>query len=168
MIAHRLSVAVARTQSRSPRQKTGGCRGDRRAPPLVMAAATPIPVQLSEWLFAGIYAGRGVPLAPQTLDLQVPSHSSCLKARSPWENAGRAVYDHMGFYGGVEPPLVGFHCMTQRRNPVFLTTFSGRPPKEEAMLAIALTGSTPRFFASRSQRSPTSSCRWKPRATSWR
>ena len=28
--------------------------------------------------------------------------------------------------------------MTQRRNPVFLTTFSGRPPKEEAMLAIAL------------------------------
>jgi 4-hydroxy-3-polyprenylbenzoate decarboxylase len=29
-------------------------------PLLVMAAATPIPVQLSEWLFAGIYAGEGV------------------------------------------------------------------------------------------------------------
>jgi 4-hydroxy-3-polyprenylbenzoate decarboxylase len=45
----------------------------------------------------------------------------------------------MGFYGGVEDsPLVRFHCMTQRRSPIFLTTFSGRPPKEEAMLAIAL------------------------------
>ena len=45
-------------------------------PLLVMAAATPIPVQLSEWLFAGIYAGEGVRLSPcKTLDLQVPSHS---------------------------------------------------------------------------------------------
>jgi 4-hydroxy-3-polyprenylbenzoate decarboxylase len=33
---------------------------------------------------------------------------------------------------------VRFHCITHRRNPIFLTTFSGRPPKEEAMLAIAL------------------------------
>jgi 4-hydroxy-3-polyprenylbenzoate decarboxylase len=45
----------------------------------------------------------------------------------------------MGFYGGIEAsPLVRFHCITHRRNPIFLTTFSGRPPKEEAMLAIAL------------------------------
>jgi 4-hydroxy-3-polyprenylbenzoate decarboxylase len=47
--------------------------------------------------------------------------------------------DHMGFYGGVEAsPLVRFHCVTHRREPILLTTFSGRPPKEEAMLAIAL------------------------------
>jgi 4-hydroxy-3-polyprenylbenzoate decarboxylase len=45
----------------------------------------------------------------------------------------------MGFYGGAEDsPLVRIHCITQRRDPLFLTTFSGRPPKEEAMLAIAL------------------------------
>ncbi|NBO28507.1 MAG: UbiD family decarboxylase, partial [Synechococcaceae bacterium WB6_1A_059] len=35
-------------------------------------------------------------------------------------------------------PLVRFHCVTQQKNPLMLTTFSGRPPKEEAMLAIAL------------------------------
>ena len=47
--------------------------------------------------------------------------------------------DHMGYYGGVEDsPLVRFHCMTHRKKPVYLTTFSGRPPKEEAMMAIAL------------------------------
>jgi len=47
--------------------------------------------------------------------------------------------DHMGFYGGVEDsPLVRIQCITQRRNPIYFTTFSGRPPKEDAMLAIAL------------------------------
>ena len=45
----------------------------------------------------------------------------------------------MGFYGGVEDsPLVRIQCVTQRRNPIYFTTFSGRPPKEDAMLAIAL------------------------------
>jgi 4-hydroxy-3-polyprenylbenzoate decarboxylase len=45
----------------------------------------------------------------------------------------------MGYYGGVEDsPLVRFHCMTHRKDPIYLTTFSGRPPKEEAMMAIAL------------------------------
>ncbi|WP_115132488.1 UbiD family decarboxylase [Synechococcus sp. N26] len=112
-------------------------------PLLVMAAATPIPVQLSEWLFAGIYAGEGVRLAPcKTIDLQVPSHSEVVLEGTitPGEVLPDGPFgDHMGFYGGVEDsPLVRFHCMTQRRDPVFLTTFSGRPPKEEAMLAIAL------------------------------
>ena len=47
--------------------------------------------------------------------------------------------DHMGYYGGVEDsPLVRFHAMTHRQDPIYLTTFSGRPPKEEAMMAIAL------------------------------
>jgi 4-hydroxy-3-polyprenylbenzoate decarboxylase len=112
-------------------------------PLLVMAAATPIPVQLSEWLFAGLYAGEGVRLARcKTLNLDVPSHSEVVLEGTitPGETLPDGPFgDHMGFYGGVEPsPLVRFHCMTQRREPTFLTTFSGRPPKEEAMLAIAL------------------------------
>ena len=112
-------------------------------PLLVMAAATPIPVQLSEWLFAGLYAGEGVRLTPcKTVNLQVPSHSEMVLEGTitPGENHPDGPFgDHMGFYGGVEDsPLVRFHCVTQRRNPIFLTTFSGRPPKEEAMLAIAL------------------------------
>ena len=93
-------------------------------PLLVMAAATPIPVQLSEWLFAGIYAGEGVRLAPcKTIDLQVPSHSEVVLEGTitPGEVMPDGPFgDHMGFYGGVEDsPLVRFHCMTQRRNPCF-------------------------------------------------
>ncbi len=112
-------------------------------PLLVMAAATPIPVQLSEWLFAGLYAGEGVRLTScKTLDLQVPSQSEIVLEGtiSPGEEITDGPFgDHMGFYGGIEnSPLIHFHCVTQKNDPIFLTTFSGRPPKEEAMLAIAL------------------------------
>lgn len=112
-------------------------------PLLVMAAATPIPVQLSEWLFAGLYAGEGVRLARcKSVDLEVPSHSEVVLEGTvtPGEHLPDGPFgDHMGFYGLEEPsPLVRFHFMTQRRDPTFLTTFSGRPPKEEAMLAIAM------------------------------
>jgi 4-hydroxy-3-polyprenylbenzoate decarboxylase len=112
-------------------------------PLLVMAAATPIPVQLSEWLFAGLYAGEGVRLAPcKTVDLKVPSHSEVVLEGTitPGEVLPDGRFgDHMGFYGGVEDsPLVRIQCVTQRRDPIYFTTFSGRPPKEDAMLAIAL------------------------------
>ena len=112
-------------------------------PLLIMAAATPIPVQLSEWLFAGLYAGEGVRLTRcKTIDIQVPSNSEIVLEGTitPGEEMKDGPFgDHMGFYGGIETsPLIRFHCMTQKKNPIFMTTFSGRPPKEEAMLAIAL------------------------------
>ncbi|MEL6221454.1 MAG: UbiD family decarboxylase [Cyanobacteria bacterium J06627_8] len=112
-------------------------------PLIIMAAATPIPVDLSEWLFAGLYGGSGVNLAKcKTVDLEVPADSEFVLEGTitPGEELPDGPFgDHMGYYGGVEDsPLVRFHCMTHRKNPIYLTTFSGRPPKEEAMMAIAL------------------------------
>jgi 4-hydroxy-3-polyprenylbenzoate decarboxylase len=112
-------------------------------PLIIMAAATPIPVDLSEWLFAGLYGGEGVKLAKcKTLDLEVPADSEFVLEGTitPGEMLPDGPFgDHMGYYGGVEDsPLVRFHCLTHRQNPIYLTTFSGRPPKEEAMMAIAL------------------------------
>ena len=112
-------------------------------PLIIMAAATPIPVDLSEWLFAGLYGGAGVQLAKcKTLDLDVPADSEFVLEGTitPGEVLPDGPFgDHMGYYGGVEDsPLIRFHCLTHRKNPVYLTTFSGRPPKEEAMMAIAL------------------------------
>jgi 4-hydroxy-3-polyprenylbenzoate decarboxylase len=112
-------------------------------PLIIMAAATPIPVDLSEWLFAGLYGGQGVKLAKcKTLDLEVPADSEFVLEGTitPGEMLPDGPFgDHMGYYGGVEDsPLIRFHCLTHRREPVYLTTFSGRPPKEEAMMAIAL------------------------------
>ncbi len=112
-------------------------------PLIIMAAATPIPVDLSEWLFAGLYGGSGVGLAKcKTVDLEVPADSEFVLEGTitPGEVLPDGPFgDHMGYYGGVEDsPLVRFHCMTHRKDPIYLTTFSGRPPKEEAMMAIAL------------------------------
>lgn len=112
-------------------------------PLIIMAAATPIPVDLSEWLFAGLYGGAGVQLAQcKTVDLQVPADSEFVLEGTitPGEMLADGPFgDHMGYYGGVEDsPLVRFHCLTHRKAPVYLTTFSGRPPKEEAMMALAL------------------------------
>jgi 4-hydroxy-3-polyprenylbenzoate decarboxylase len=156
---YRLQLQDARSMSVHWLSVRGGARHLRKAaergqkleiaialgvhPLLVMAAATPIPVQLSEWLFAGLYAGRGVELARcRSVDLEVPAHSEIVLEGTitPGELAPDGPFgDHMGFYGLEEPsPLVRFHCITQRRKPLMLTTFSGRPPKEEAMLAIAL------------------------------
>jgi 4-hydroxy-3-polyprenylbenzoate decarboxylase len=112
-------------------------------PLIIMAAATPIPVDLSEWLFAGLYGGSGVKLARcKTVDLEVPADSEFVLegTMTPGEILPDGPFgDHMGYYGGVEDsPLVRFHAITHRKDPIYLTTFSGRPPKEEAMMAIAL------------------------------
>jgi 4-hydroxy-3-polyprenylbenzoate decarboxylase len=112
-------------------------------PLIIMAAATPIPVDLSEWLFAGLYGGSGVSLTKcKTLDLDVPADAEFILEGTitPGEVLPDGPFgDHMGYYGGLEDsPLVRFHCMTHRKDPIYLTTFSGRPPKEEAMMAIAL------------------------------
>ncbi|MEB3122789.1 MAG: UbiD family decarboxylase [Snowella sp.] len=112
-------------------------------PLIIMAAATPIPVDLSEWLFAGLYGGSGVKLARcKTVDLEVPADSEFVLegTMTPGEMLPDGPFgDHMGYYGGVEDsPLVRFHAITHRKKPIYLTTFSGRPPKEEAMMAIAL------------------------------
>ncbi len=112
-------------------------------PMIIMAAATPIPVDLSEWLFAGLYGGSGVKLAKcKTLDLEVPADSEFVLEGTitPGEVLPDGPFgDHMGYYGGVEDsPLVRFQGVTHRKEPIYLTTFSGRPPKEEAMMAIAL------------------------------
>ncbi len=112
-------------------------------PLIIMAAATPIPVDLSEWLFAGLYGGAGVSLTKcKTLDLEVPADAEFILEGTitPGEVLPDGPFgDHMGYYGGVEDsPLIRFHCLTHRDRPIYLTTFSGRPPKEEAMMAIAL------------------------------
>ncbi len=112
-------------------------------PLLILAAATPIPVELSEWLFAGLYGGEGVKLTKcRTSDLLVPAMAEIILEGTitPGNTAIDGPFgDHMGYYGLPEPsPVIDVHLMTHRQNPIYLATFSGRPPKEEAMIAIAL------------------------------
>src|SRR6476469_3136751 len=92
-------------------------------PLIILAAATPIPVDLSEWLFAGLYGGSGVQLAKcKTVDLDVPADSEIVLEGTitPGEVLPDGPFgDHMGYYGGVEDsPLVRFNCMTHRKDPI--------------------------------------------------
>ena len=113
-------------------------------PLLILAAATPLPIDLSEWLFAGLYSGQGVHLANcKTVDLQVPAQSEIVLEGTitPGEvGVDGPAGDHIGYYGPTrkDAPLIRFHCMTHRQNPIYMTAFSGRPPKEDAMMALAL------------------------------
>jgi 4-hydroxy-3-polyprenylbenzoate decarboxylase len=113
-------------------------------PLVIMAAATPVPVDMSEWLFAGLYGGTGIHLAKcKTVDLEVPASAEFVLEGTitPGEVATDGpAGDHMGYYGPSNPnaPLIRFNCLTHRKDPIYLTTFSGRPPKEDAMMAIAL------------------------------
>ncbi len=156
---YRLQLQSAKTMTVHWLSVRGGARHLRKAaergqnlevaialgvdPLIIMAAATPIPVDLSEWLFAGLYGDAGVNLAKcKTLDLEVPADSEFVLEGiiTPGEKLPDGPFgDHMGYYGSREDsPLIRFHCLTHREKPVYLTTFSGRPPKEEAMMAIAL------------------------------
>lgn len=113
-------------------------------PLLILAAATPLPIDLSEWLFAGLYSGKGVNLANcKTVDLQVPAMSELVLEGTitPGEvGVDGPAGDHIGYYGPTRDnaPLIRFHAMTHRQDPIYMTSFSGRPPKEDAMMALAL------------------------------
>ena len=92
-------------------------------PLIIMAAATPIPVDLSEWLFAGLYGGSGVRLAKcKTVDLEVPADSEFVLEGTitPGEVLPDGPFgDHMGYYGGVEDsPLIRFQAITHRKDQI--------------------------------------------------
>jgi 4-hydroxy-3-polyprenylbenzoate decarboxylase len=101
-------------------------------------------MDLSEWLFAGLYSGKGVHLAKcKTVDLEVPAQSELVLEGTitPGEvGIDGPAGDHIGYYGPVreDAPLIRFHALTHRKNPIYMTAFSGRPPKEDAMMALAL------------------------------
>jgi 4-hydroxy-3-polyprenylbenzoate decarboxylase len=160
------NVGIYRLQLQSPQTLTvqwlsvrGGARHLRKAaqkgqklevaialgvdPLLIMAAATPIPVDLSEWLFAGLYGGAGVKLAKcKTVDLEVPAEAEFILEGTITpgnETIDGPFGDHMGYYNEPKAsPIVDITAITHRRDPIYATTFSGRPPKEEALIAIAL------------------------------
>ena len=70
------------------------------------------------------------------MDLEVPADAEIVLEGTitPGDTAvDGPAGDHIGYYGGVneQAPLLRFHCMTHRKNPVYMTTFSGRPPPKK-------------------------------------
>ncbi|MGC2854937.1 UbiD family decarboxylase [Novispirillum sp. DQ9] len=112
-------------------------------PGTILAAVTPVPDTLSEYQFAGLLRGKKVELVDcKTVPLKVPAQAEIvLEGHVMLDEFGdEGPYgDHTGYYNSVEPfPVFRVSAMTMRRKPIYLSTFTGRPPDEPSVLGEGL------------------------------
>nr|CRH07837.1 3-octaprenyl-4-hydroxybenzoate carboxy-lyase [Candidatus Magnetococcus massalia] len=112
-------------------------------PGTLLAAVTPIPDSLSEYAFAGLLREQNVPVVKGAVSgLPIPvSAEIVLEGTVDLDDrADEGPYgDHTGYYNEVESfPVFTVKRISMRRNPVYLSTFTGRPPDEPSVLALAL------------------------------
>ncbi|HEV2335784.1 MAG TPA: UbiD family decarboxylase [Stellaceae bacterium] len=112
-------------------------------PGTIIAAVTPVPDTLSEYQFAGLLRGRRLDLVQcKTVPLKVPAAAEIvLEGHVALDRYGaEGPYgDHTGYYNAIEEfPVFRLSAMTMRRDPIYLSTFTGRPPDEPSVLGEAL------------------------------
>ena len=112
-------------------------------PATILGAVTPVPDTLSEYQFAGLLRGGKTELVKCIgSDLQVPAYAEIILEGviHPGETAPEGPYgDHTGYYNEVaEFPVFTVERITQRKNAIYHSTYTGKPPDEPAMLGVAL------------------------------
>jgi 4-hydroxy-3-polyprenylbenzoate decarboxylase len=112
-------------------------------PATILAAVTPVPDTLSEYAFAGLLRGGRTELVKcLDSDLEVPASSEIVLEGhiAPGDMAPEGPFgDHTGYYNEVEQfPVFTVERMTWRDNPIYHSTYTGRPPDEPAILGVAL------------------------------
>jgi len=112
-------------------------------PATILAAVTPVPDSLSEYQFAGLLRGAKTELVKCLhADLQVPASAEIVLEGfiNPDETALEGPYgDHTGYYNEQSTfPVFTIERITLRKNPIYHSTYTGKPPDEPAMLGVAL------------------------------
>ena len=112
-------------------------------PATILAAVTPVPDSLSEYQFAGLLRGAKTELVKCLhADLQVPASAEIVLEGfiHPDETALEGPYgDHTGYYNEQSTfPVFTIERITMRQNPIYHSTYTGKPPDEPAMLGVAL------------------------------
>jgi 4-hydroxy-3-polyprenylbenzoate decarboxylase len=112
-------------------------------PATVLGAVTPVPDTISEYQFAGLLRGAKTEIVKcMTHDLQVPASAEIVLEGFiyPGETALEGPYgDHTGYYNEQERfPVFTIDRITQRRDAIYHSTYTGKPPDEPAMLGVAL------------------------------
>jgi len=119
-------------------------------PATILGAVTPVPDTLSEYQFAGLLRGDRTEIVKcLTHDLQVPAAAEIVlegfirpDANDPtgYETALEGPFgDHTGYYNETERfPVFTIERVTLRRDPIYHSTYTGKPPDEPAMLGVAL------------------------------
>ncbi len=112
-------------------------------PGTTLAAVTPVPDTMSEYQFAGLLRGKRVELVDcVSVPLKVPATAEIvLEGHVSLDEMGdEGPYgDHTGYYNSVERfPVFTISAITRRSQPIYLSTFTGRPPDEPSVLGEAL------------------------------
>jgi 4-hydroxy-3-polyprenylbenzoate decarboxylase len=112
-------------------------------PATILGAVTPVPDSLSEYAFAGLLRGSRTEVVKSIgSDLQVPASAEFVLEGHihPDEMAEEGPYgDHTGYYNEVESfPVFRVERITHRKEPIYHSTYTGRPPDEPAVLGVAL------------------------------
>jgi len=112
-------------------------------PATILGAVTPVPDSLSEYQFAGLLRGSKTELVKCIgSDLQVPASAEIVLEGviHPDEMALEGPYgDHTGYYNEQDKfPVFTIERITMRRDPIYHSTYTGKPPDEPAMLGVAL------------------------------
>lgn len=112
-------------------------------PATILAAVTPVPDTLSEYQFSGLLRGKKLELVDcKTVPIKVPAQAEIVLEGfvSLDEYGDEGPYgDHTGYYNSVEKfPIFTITAITMRKDPIYLSTYTGRPPDEPAILGEAL------------------------------
>ena len=112
-------------------------------PATILGAVTPVPDKLSEYQFAGLLRGSKTEVIKCIgNDLQVPASAEIVLegAIYPDETALEGPYgDHTGYYNEQETfPVFTIERITMRCDPIYHSTYTGKPPDEPAILGVAL------------------------------
>ena len=112
-------------------------------PATLLAAVTPVPDTLSEYQFAGLLKNKRIELVDcKTVPLKVPASAEIVLEGhvSLSDTAPEGPYgDHTGYYNAQEPfPMFTISAITRRKEPIYHSTFTGRPPDEPSVLGEAL------------------------------
>jgi 4-hydroxy-3-polyprenylbenzoate decarboxylase len=112
-------------------------------PATILGAVTPVPDSLSEYAFAGLLRDSRTQVTQSVSnDLQVPAHAEMILEGyiEPGEMAPEGPYgDHTGYYNEVDEfPVFTVTHITHRNDPIYHSTYTGRPPDEPAVLGVAL------------------------------
>jgi 4-hydroxy-3-polyprenylbenzoate decarboxylase len=119
-------------------------------PATILAAVTPVPDTLSEYQFAGLLRGSRTEIVKcLTHELQVPASAEIvLEGHIRPDSADPGGYetteegpfgDHTGYYNEMERfPVLTLDRVTMRRDPIYHSTYTGKPPDEPSVLGVAL------------------------------
>ncbi|GAB4162192.1 MAG: UbiD family decarboxylase [Rickettsiaceae bacterium] len=113
------------------------------SPALTLAAVMPIPNTISEYNFAGLLQNKPVELVQcKTIDLKVPAHAEIILegevSLTDYQPEG-PFGDHTGYYNDVEHfPVFTIKAITMKKRPIYLSTYTGKPPDEPSILGEAL------------------------------